>query len=98
MRDTAYKIHPRPVVVLSFFIWFFKVQMGRMQPVVMALKNPFLPFSAPPPLSYLLQYVGLAGIRTHDLQQLNQAASHTTIMPAPNTYTARLLLRDDTRH
>ena len=44
--------------------------MGRMQPVVMA------------PLSHLLEYVGLAGIRTHDLQQLNQAASHTAIMPA----------------
>ena len=52
----------RVVVVLSFFIWGFKVQMGRMQPVVMAPKNPFLPSSAPPPLSYLLQYVRLAGI------------------------------------
>ena len=28
------------VAVISFFIWFFKVQMGRMQPVVMAPKNP----------------------------------------------------------
>ena len=62
--------------------------MGRMQPVVMAAKNPFLPSSASPPLSYLLQYVGLAGIRTHDLQQLNQAPSHMAIMPAP-TFGAR---------
>ena len=36
--------------VISFFIWF-KVQMGRMQPVVTASKDPFLhqsPSSAPP--------------------------------------------------
>ena len=57
--------------------------MGRMQPVVMAPKNPFLPSSAPPPLSCLLQYVELAAIRTQDLLQLNQTASHTVIMPTP---------------
>ena len=45
------------------------VHMGRMQTVVLAPKNLFLRSSVPPllRLSYLLQYVGLAGIRTHDV-------------------------------
>ena len=43
------------------------VHMGRMQTVVIAPKNPFLRSSVAPllRLSYVLQYVGLAGNRTH---------------------------------
>ena len=51
-------LHNQPTP-LSHFSFSFKVQMGRMQPVVMAPKNPFLH-----PSAFLLQYVELPGIRT----------------------------------
>ena len=58
------------VTTLSHFSFGFKVQMGRIQPVVMAPKNPFF---HPSLSSYLPPIGGLAGIRTHNEQLFNQS-------------------------
>ena len=63
------------LLLLSHFSFGFKVQMGRIQPVVMAPKNPFF-HRLPPLLRFpptFRQCVGLAGIRTHDAQLFNQS-------------------------